>query len=82
MWRASLVILTCVAVSGLASCSSETVDMTATASLGDRWRIEKATGDCNAKIEKMQWGSIVGTVNYKQTEPDHGFAKCMAAKLN
>ncbi len=55
--------------------------MTTTASLGDRWKIEKATGTCNAEIEKKRWGSLAAMLSYEQAEPDHGFAKCMAPKL-
>jgi len=74
-------ILICAAMCGLAGCSLETVDMTTTASLGDRWKIEKATGACNAEIEKKRWGSLAAMLSYEQTETDHGFADCMAPKL-
>jgi hypothetical protein len=58
------------------------VDMTTTASLGDRWKMEKATENCNAEIEKRRWGTLTAMLTYEQTEPDHGFAKCMAPKLD
>jgi hypothetical protein len=72
----------CALMCGLAGCSSETVDMTTTASLGDRWKIEKATEGCNGEIEKKRWGTLTAMLTYEQSEPDHGFAKCMAPKLN
>jgi hypothetical protein len=75
-------VLICIFVLGLASCSTEGVDMTTTASLGDRWKMEKATENCNAEIEKKRWGSVAAMMSYEQTEPDHGFATCMAPKLN
>jgi hypothetical protein len=75
-------VLICIVVLGLASCSTESVDMTTTASLGDRWKMEKATETCNAEIEKRRWGTLTAMLSYEQTEPDHGFAKCMAPKLD
>jgi hypothetical protein len=80
--RRSLIVIVCVLLCTLAGCSSGAVDMTTTASLGDRWKIEKATGACNAEIEKKRWGSLAAMLSYEQTEPDHGFAKCMAPKLD
>ena len=80
--RRSLVFLVCALVCGLAACSSESVDMTTTASLGDRWKLEKTTEACNAEIEKKRWGSVTAMLTYEQTEADHGFAKCMAPRPN
>jgi hypothetical protein len=80
--RSLLALISCVLASSLTACSSEAVDMTTTASLGDRWKIEKATGACNAESEKKRWGTLAAMLSYEQTEPDHGFAKCMAPRLN
>jgi hypothetical protein len=80
--RRVFAVVVCVMMSGLASCSTEAVDMTTTSSLGDRWKIEQAIGACNAEIEKKRWGSIAAMLKYHQMEPDHGFSQCMASKIN
>jgi len=35
----------------------------------------------SADIEKKRWGTLTAMLTYEQSEPDHGFAKCMAPKL-
>lgn len=57
------------------------MDMT-TASLGERWTRQKASDACNSAIEKRRWGSVSAMLSYKQSEPDHGYRRCVESKLN
>lgn len=66
---------------GLTACSSDSMDMT-TASLGERWTRQKASDACNSAIEKRRWGSVSAMLSYKQSEPDHGYRRCVESKLN
>ena len=77
----SLALIMCVLTSGLTACSSESLDMT-TASLGERWQLERASGACNAEIEKKRWGTVAAILTYEQREADSGYASCMVRKLN
>jgi hypothetical protein len=65
----------------LTACSSESMDMS-TASLGERWTRQTASDACNSAIEKRRWGSVSAMLNYKPTEPDHGYRRCVESKLN
>jgi hypothetical protein len=65
----------------LTACSSESMDMS-TASLGERGTRQTASDACNSGIEKRRWGSVSAMLNYKPTEPDHGYRRCVESKLN
>ena len=65
----------------LIACSSESIDMT-TASLGERWKRQQASDTCNLAVEKRRWGSVSALLSYDPREPDHGYRRCVEAKLN
>jgi hypothetical protein len=65
----------------LTACSAESRNVTPT-DYNQRADLYRLSASCNAQIEKKRWGTIAAMFTYRKQEPDHGFAKCMAARMN